>query len=288
MVEKGKIPPRVAHFFEAVHGYGNPLKLLRSDRAAWANGTKKYARGDEYLLYVGCLGSYDENGQKMARSLVDVLNAAGVSFGILGEDEECCGNEIYMLGEVGLFQVLAEKNISKFKELEARKVVTLCPHAYNAMKNQYPALGGNFQVYHYTQLLADLIGKGKVKLSQGKAKVTYQDPCFLGRYNQVYEEPRRVLKSIPGIELVEMERSRKDSFCCGGGGGNFVMDLLAGSEESPSRVRVREAHDTGADTLAVACPSCLAMFTDAAKSEDLEGKLAVKDVAQLVKESLAK
>ncbi|MBM3172221.1 MAG: (Fe-S)-binding protein [Chloroflexi bacterium] len=287
MVEKGKIPPRVAHFFEAVHGYGNPLKLLRSDRAAWANGTKKYARGDDYLLYVGCLGSYDENGQKVARSLVDVLNAAGVSFGILGEDEECCGNEIYMLGEAGLFQVLAEKNINKFKELEAKKVVTLCPHAYNAMKNHYPALGGSFQVYHYTQLLADLIGKGKLKLSSSKAKVTYQDPCFLGRYNQVYEEPRRVLLSIPGIELVEMERSRKDSFCCGGGGGNFVMDLLAGSEESPSRVRVREAHATGADTLAVACPSCLTMLTDAAKSEDLQGKLAVKDIAQIVKESLA-
>ena len=287
MVERGKIPPRVARFFESVHGYGNPLKLLRSDRAAWANGTKKYSRGDEYLLYVGCLGSYDENGQKMARSLVEVLKAAEVSFGILGEDEECCGNEIYMLGESGLFQMLAEKNINKFKELEAKKVVTLCPHGYNVMKNRYPALGGDFQVYHYAQLLADLIGRGKLKLSSSKAKLTYQDPCFLGRHNQVYKEPRWVLNNISGIELVEMERNRKDSFCCGGGGGNFVMDLLAGSEESPSRVRIKEAYETGADTLAVACPSCLAMFTDAVKSEDLEGKLAVKDIAQIVKESLA-
>jgi Fe-S oxidoreductase len=183
--------------------------------------------------------------------------------------------------------MLAEKNINKFKELEAKKVVTLCPHAYNVMKNRYPALGGDFQVYHYTQLLADLIGRGKLKLSSSKAKLTYQDPCFLGRYNQVYKEPRWVLKNISGIELVEMERNRKDSFCCGGGGGNFVMDLLAGSEESPSRVRIKEAYETGADTLAVACPSCLAMFTDAVKSEDLEGKLAVKDIAQIVKESLA-
>jgi Fe-S oxidoreductase len=286
MVEKGRIPPRVAHFFEAVYGYGNPLKLLRSDRAAWAKGTKMYTPGDQYLLYVGCLGSYDENGQKMARSLVDVFNAAGVSFGILGSDEECCGNEVYMLGEMGLFQTLVEKNSQKFKELGVKKIITICPHGYNVMKNRYPASGANFEIYHYSQLLNDLIEKDKIKPSRIEAKVTYQDPCFLGRYNNVYEEPRQVLRSIPGLELVEMARNRADAFCCGGGSGNFVMDLLAGSDESPARVRVREAYDTGADTLAVACPSCLTMFTDAVKTEDLDGKLAVKDISQIVRESL--
>ncbi len=286
MVEKGKIPPRVAHFFESVYGYGNPLKLLRSDRAAWADGTRIYAPGDEYLLYVGCLGSYDENAQKMARSLVDVLDAAGVSFGILGNDEECCGNEVYMLGEAGLFQTLVEKNSQKFKEKGVTKIVTLSPHAYNVMKNRYPALGASFEVSHYTQLLNDLIKAGKLKLSPVKAKVTYQDPCFLGRYNNVYEEPRQILGSIPGLELVEMEKNRADAFCCGGGSGNFIMDMLAGGEESPARARVREAYATGADTLAVACPSCLVMFTDAVKAEDLEGKLAVKDISQIVRESL--
>ncbi len=287
MVEKGRIPQRVARFFEAVHGYGNPLKLLRGDRAAWADGTKLYSAGDEYLLYIGCLGSYDENAQKMAKSLASVLETAGVSFGILGNDEECCGNEIYMLGEMGLFQSLAEKNSQKLKELGVRKVVTLCPHGYNIMKNNYPSFGAGFEVYHYTQLLNDLIKKNRLKLSQNKAKVTYQDPCFLGRYNHIYDEPRQVLQTIPGIELVEMVRNRKDAFCCGGGSGNFVMDLLAGSQDSPARVRIREAFDTGADTLAVACPSCLTMFTDAVKSEDLEGKMAVKDIAQIVKESLS-
>jgi Fe-S oxidoreductase len=286
MVEKGRIPPRVAHFFEAVYGYGNPLKLLRSDRAAWAKGTKMYTPGDQYLLYVGCLGSYDENGQKMARSLVDVFNAAGVSFGILGSDEECCGNEVYMLGEMGLFQTLVEKNSQKFKELGVKKIITICPHGYNVMKNRYPASGANFEIYHYSQLLNDLIEKDKIKPSRIEAKVTYQDPCFLGRYNNVYEEPRQVLRSIPGLELLEMARNRADAFCCGGGSGNFVMDLLAGSDESPARVRVREAYDTGADTLAVACPSCLTMFTDAVKTEDLDGKLAVKDISQIVRESL--
>jgi len=287
MVEKGKIPPRVARFFEAVYGYGNPFKQLRSDRVAWANGTKKYAPGDEYLLYVGCLGSYDENGQKMARSLVDILNASGVSFGILGGEEECCGNEIYMLGETGLFQNLVEKNSQKFKELGVKKIVTLSPHAYNTMKNNYPAFGGNFEVYHYTQILNDLIKKNKIKPSRAKAKVTYQDPCFLGRYNNIYDEPRQILQSIPGIELVEMERNRRDAFCCGGGSGNFVTDLLAGSADSPARVRAREAYETGADTLAVACPSCLTMLTDAVKAEDLDDKLAVKDISQILKELLS-
>jgi Fe-S oxidoreductase len=285
MVEKGKIPPRVARFFEAVHGYGNPLKLLRSDRAAWANGTKIYAPGDEYLLYVGCLGSYDENAQRMAKSLVSVMGAAGVSFGILGSDEECCGNEVYMLGEMGLFQTLVEKNNQKFKELGVEKIVALCPHGYNAMKNRYPALGASFEVYHYTQLLNDLVKENRVKLSRNKAKVTYQDPCFLGRYNKIYDEPRQILRSIPGVELVEMKRNRKDAFCCGGGSGNFVTDLLAGSEDSPARVRIREAYETGADTLAVACPSCLTMLTDAVKAEDLDDKLVVKDISQIVKES---
>jgi len=286
MVEKGKIPPRVARFFEAVYGYGNPYKLLRDDRAAWANGTKIYAPGDEYLLYVGCLGSYDENGQRMARSLADVLNAAGVSFGILGNDEECCGNEVYMMGEMGLFQTLVEKNNQKFKEHGVKKIVTLSPHAYNVMKNRYPSLGASFEVYHYSQLLADLIKENKVKLSPNKAKVTYQDPCFLGRYNQIYEEPRKILCSIPGLELMEMEKNRADAFCCGGGSGNFIMDLLAGGQDSPARIRIRDAYATGADTLAVACPSCLAMFTDAVKSEGLEDKLTVKDISQIVLESL--
>jgi len=285
MVEKGRIPQRVARFFEAVHGYGNPLKQLRSQRAAWADGAREYAPGDEYLLYIGCLGSYDENGQKMAGALVDVLNASGVSFGILAE-EECCGNEIYMLGEMGLFQSLVEQNVGRFRDLGVRQVITLCPHGYNTMKNHYPASGGDFQVYHYTQVLDDLIKKTGVKLSSAAARVTYHDPCFLGRYNNIYEQPRRILQSVSGIELVEMERNRKDAFCCGGGSGNFITDLLAGGEDGPARTRVREAHETGADILAVACPGCLTMLTDAVKAENLDDKLVVKDMSQILSAAL--
>lgn len=286
MVEKGRIPPRVVRFFEAVHGYGNPLKLLGSDRGAWADGIKTYESGDEYLLYIGCMGSYDENGQRMAKSLADLLSEAGISFGILGSEEGCCGNEVYMLGEMGLFQLLVENNIQKFKQLGVEKIITLSPHAYNAMKNNYPNSGMSFEVYHYTQLLYNLIREGKFKFSENRAAVTYQDPCFLCRYNSVYDEPRLILQTIPGMKLVEMSRNRENSFCCGGGSGNFIMDFLAGSEDSPSRVRVREAYETGADILAVACPICMIMFMDAVKAENLEDKLAVKDISQVLKESL--
>jgi len=186
---------------------------------------------------------------------------------------------------MGLFQELAKKNAQKFKELDVKKVVTLSPHAYNTMKNKYPRLG-DLEVFHYTQLLWEMIKQGKIALSKLKAVVTYHDPCFLGRYNSVYDAPREILKSIPGIKLVEMQRTRENSFCCGGGSGNFVTDLLGGSEENPGRIRVREAHETGAEILVVACPSCIIMLDDAVKDEGLEGELTVKDIAGLVKESV--
>ena len=286
MVEEGKIPAPVNRFLTNVNEYGNPSRRLRSERDAWADGIKRYEPGDEYLLYIGCLGSYDEIAQTMARSITDLLSEAGISFGILGNEEECCGNEVYNLGEMRLFQELAEKNIQKFRELDVRKVLAISPHAYNAMRNNYPNFGANFGVYHYTQLLHSLIKKGVIKLGEMKAKVTYHDPCFLGRYNKIYDVPREILQSIPGVDLIEMGRNRENSFCCGGGSGNFIMDLLAGSKESPSRSRVREAYETGAETLAIACPSCMTMLTDAVKVEDLEAKMSVKDISQIVRQAM--
>jgi len=193
---------------------------------------------------------------------------------------------VYMLGELALFQELAEKNIRQLKGLGVKKVVALSPHAYNAMRNNYPKFGADFEVYHYLQVLDMLIRSGSLKLRSTKARVTYHDPCFLGRYNGMYDTPRRILRSIPGVELVEMTRNRENAFCCGGGSGNFVMDLLSGSMESPSRMRAREAYDTGADVLATACPACMTMLMDAVKVEDLEGKIAVRDISQIVKQAL--
>lgn len=284
MIEKGLALPHIRDFLNNISKHGNPWGTARSKRDSWAEGIRRYKPGDEYFFYVGCVGSYEERGQRMARNFAELLDKAEVSFGILGAEEDCDGNEAYMLGEMGLSQELAKKNVQKFKELGVKKVVTLSPHAYNSMKNKYPRFG-DFQVFHYTQLLLEMIQQGKIELSELKAKVTYHDPCFLGRYNSVYDVPREILKSIPGIELIEMERTRENSFCCGGGSGNFVTDLLGGSEENPSRIRVREAHETGAKILVVACPSCMMMLDDAVKDEGLEGELTVKGITELVKES---
>jgi Fe-S oxidoreductase len=284
MIEKGLVLPKVRDFLNNISKHGNPWGMPQSKRDAWAEGVKRYRPGDEYLLYVGCVGSYEERGQRMARNFVELLSRAGISFGILGTEENCDGNEVYMLGEMGLFQELANRNSQKFKELNVRKIVTLSPHAYNSIKNKYPR-SGNFDVFHYTQLLLEMIRRGKVRLSELKSKVTYHDPCFLGRYNGVYDAPRDILESIPGIELVEMRRNRENAFCCGGGGGNVVIDLLGLSAESPNRIRVREAYETGAEFLVVACPSCMVMLDDAVKAEGLEDEIIVKDIAELVNES---
>jgi Fe-S oxidoreductase len=285
MVENGLVLPKVKRFFENVEAYSNPYRELRENRNKWAEGTKiKQYSEEEFLYYVGCVGSYDERGQEVARALGDVLLATGVSFGILGSKEECDGNEVKMLGERRIFEMLAEKNIKLFSDLGIKKVVALSPHSYNAFKNYYP---NKFEVFHYTQLLCELIKDGRLNVSKGlDAKVTYHDPCFLGRHNSEYETPREVLNAIPGIELVEMERNRENAFCCGGGSGNFYIDSFGGGEYSPARIRIREAYETGANILAVACPICMTMFTDAVKSEELEGKLIVKDISEIVKESL--
>ncbi len=284
MVEKGLIPRYVRDFLKNISSHGNPWGIARGARDAWAEEIRRYKPGDEYLFYVGCVGSYNEKGQRMAKNFAELLNKAEVSFGILGAEEECDGNEVYMLGEMGLFQELASKNVQKFRELGVKKIVSLSPHAYNSIKGKYPR-SGDLEALHYTQLLSKLIHREKLDLSELRAKVTYHDPCFLGRYNDVYDAPREILKSIPGIELVEMERTRENSFCCGGGSGNFVTGLLGGSEEDPSRIRVREAYQTGAEILVVACPSCMTMLDDAVKDEGLEDELTVRDVAELANAS---
>jgi len=286
VIERSTVPATVSRFLTNVRTYGNPYKNLGEERGNWAEGTgiRLYEKGDEFLYYVGCVGSYDVISKRAAKALAEVLLECGLSFGILGNRENCDGNEVAMLGEKDLFEFLRERNIDMFKNLGVKKIVTLSPHSYNAMKNSYST---EFEVFHYTQLLRDLIRDGGLKLSKAvRAKVTYHDPCFLGRYNQEYEAPREVLKSIPGVELVEMERNRENAFCCGGGGGNFYTDTLGGARDRPSIVRIKEAYDTGASILAVACPICMMMLEDAVKTEGLAEKLVVRDISELVKGSL--
>ncbi|MBN2283985.1 MAG: (Fe-S)-binding protein [Deltaproteobacteria bacterium] len=287
MVDRQLMPPMVSQFLKNVYDYGNPYRELKENRDNWAENTdiRHYEEDDEFLYYVGCVGSYDTVSQKAARALGNVLLRSGLSFGILGSREICDGNEVDMLGEKGLFEFLKEENTKTFKELGVKKIVTLSPHSYNTLKNNY---SDEFEVFHYTQLLRDLIKSGKLDVSRGfKAKVTYHDPCFLGRYNNEYDAPREILTAIPGIELIEMERTKENSFCCGGGGGNFYTDVIGGGENTPSRIRVREAHETGASILAVSCPVCMMMLEDALKAEGLENDLAIKDISEIMDAALA-
>ena len=283
LVNEGSVPRRVSDFFKAIHLYGNPYKLPEADRGAWAKGLglEPY-RGQEYLFFAGCAGSYDERGQKMARAAAGLLQDRGVSFGILGALERCDGNEVRALGEAGLFEEIARQNIAKFLDAGVVKIITLSPHAYHAIRNYYPRFGGIFQVLHYSQVLARMMSKGKDQGADTPLTVTFHDPCYLGRHNQDYLTPRMVLAALPGVELAEMDRAKVDGLCCGGGGGNFFTDLLGSGPDSASRVRVREAAATGAQVLAVACPKCAKMLEDAVKAEALESALRVMDLAELV------
>jgi Fe-S oxidoreductase len=288
-LDRSLISPAVKRFLETVYTSGNPWKAPRERRGDWAAGTHvgPYKPSDEFLYYVGCVGSYDPRGMQIARALGEVLLAAGVSFGILGSEEGCDGNEAHLLGEAGLFEHLATENILTFQRRGVRQIVTLSPHSYHVMRHEYPRLGASVAVTHYTQILRDILAAGRLDVSKGfRRRVAYHDPCFLGRHNGEYDAPREVLQSIPGIDLVEMPRSRENSFCCGGGAGNFYAGALDGTEKSPGRIRTREARAAGAEIVAVACPNCMTMLEDAVKLEGLEASIAVKDVSEIVKESM--
>jgi Fe-S oxidoreductase len=285
MVANGLVMPKIARFFGNIEAYGNPYRELRENRSKWAEGTgiEPYT-GQEFLFYVGCVGSFDEKGQRAARAVGELLLAAGISFGILGPAEECDGNEIRILGESRIFQMLKDKNTELFQKAGVKKIITLSPHSYNVFRNEYP---GRFEVFHYTNILRELIEEGKIKpTSKLNTRVTYHDPCFLGRHAGEYEAPRGILKAIPGVELIEMDRNGENAFCCGGGSGNFYTDFFGGGEDSPSRIRVREAYKTGANILAVACPTCAVMLSEALKDEGIEDRLTVKDISEILRERI--
>ncbi len=287
MVNIGIIPPPVRDYLKNISISGNPYKEPAEERGAWANGTPiETYDGQEYLFYIGCVGSYDERAKKIAKAVGIILMKAGVSIGILGNREICDGNEVRSLGEIGLFQYLAEQNIALFEKLGIKKIITLDPHAFNAFKQDYPGIDGKIEPYHYTQILAPFIQSKKIPLKEYKTSITYHDPCYLGRHNGEYKAPRTILESIPGVDLIEMEQNRENAFCCGGGGGNFFTDILGGGNDSPNRIRIRQALDTGAQIIAVACPQCAKMLDDAVKLEEVEDKIEVLDVAEIVTRAL--
>ncbi|MEW6669474.1 MAG: (Fe-S)-binding protein [Thermodesulfobacteriota bacterium] len=286
LVSQGIIPPMVRDFLKHIHLYGNPYKQSQDDRAGWAagHGFPRF-KDQEYLFYVGCAGSYDERGKRIARSAATLFRQAGLSFGVLGSEEICDGNEVKAVGELGLFEQLARQNIRLLQGKGVGNIITLSPHGYNAMKKEYPVFEGRFNVLHYTQVLSRLLRDGRIHAGAKTVSATFHDPCYLGRHNREYRAPRDVLRAIPGLRLIEMEQSCQDALCCGGGGGNFYTDILGRGPESPGRIRIRQALQTGAEILAVACPKCARMLDDAVKIEGREDRIRVLDVSEVLLES---
>jgi Fe-S oxidoreductase len=290
----GKVPDELQDAFTNTFEYGNPLGESQRKRADWAKESgqnvavmAEIKRPVDLLWYVGIYPSYHARGKDASKALARVLNQLGADFGILGTEEKDDCDSFRLAGEKGLFEEFAEYNIKIFNKYQFNKIFLTDPHALNAFRKQYPEYGGNFDVVHYTTYLAPLMGNlpFSKKLNY---KVTFHDPCYLGRHNGEFEAPRQCLKAIPGVEVIEMGRCREQSFCCGGGGGGMWLDGFMADHvnERLSENRVREAVETGADVLAVCCPYEVSRFEDAVKSTGNEGKLVVRDIAELIAEAL--
>ncbi len=285
----GQIPGSLRSALDKTQRAGNPYGQ-RGGRMQWAEGldvpTMAQVGEAEVLLWVGCAGAYDPRNQKVVRTLATLLRRAGVSFAVLGDEEQCCGDWARRAGEEYLFQTLAQANIETLKSYRFRTIVTACPHGYNTLKNEYPQFGGVFPVEHHSVYLLRLVEEGRLQPGRvwEKGSTAYHDPCYLARYNGVVKEPRSLLRRIPGLELVEPAHRGRQARCCGGGGGKMWM------EEEPDKrvnqVRLRDLEATGAAALAVSCPYCLSMLDDAAKVKGLEEQIGVYDVAEVLAASL--
>jgi Fe-S oxidoreductase len=240
----------------------------------------------DILYFPGCFKGYDDRNKRVAISMVKILRRAGVRFGVLGPEEGCCGDPARRIGNEYLYKMLVEANIGTMNRYQVKKILTTCPHCFNNLKNEYPQFGGRFEVVHQTQFLNDLLEYKKLKLKRiDPITVTYHDSCYLGRYNQIYEEPRRILNSIPGVRLKEMERSRFQSFCCGGGGGRMWMEEHLGKRIN--EMRTAQALELKPDVIATACPYCLTMLGDGLKAKGMEESVKALDIAELLEKSLA-
>ena len=266
---------------------GNPLGEERKTRDAWASGlsVKPFAEGMEILYFVGCYNSYDPRNTKVARATAGILNRAGVDFGILGTAESCCGESIRKAGNEDAFKALAKENIKAFIDKGVKRILVSSPHCYHTFKNEYSEFMMNLEVVHISQFLMELIDEGRLELSEPFAKrVAYHDPCYLGRHNGIFEQPRDVLKMLPGLELVELPDSRRESLCCGGGGGGIWMDTE--KEERFGNIRLAQAKEVGAEVLVTSCPYCISNFEESALSLPEGDPLQIKDLTEVIHESL--
>jgi Fe-S oxidoreductase/nitrate reductase gamma subunit len=289
-MERSQIPEAAQEALKSLSARGHPWRGTTATRTDWFTGLEVKTLAEDsnvdLLYWVGCTAALDERNMKVSQATVKILKAAGIKFGILGTEESCCGEPARRMGDEYLFQTLAQQNIETFKRYNIKKILTTCPHGYNTFKNEYPQFGGNFEVIHHTEFIAELIRRGQLKLKGLDASkvVCYHDSCYLGRYNDIYQPPRDILNSISGYKKVELARAGTTSFCCGGGGGHMWME-----EEPSKRVNVYRTEDiiqAKADLVATACPFCLVMFEDGLKTKGVEETVKAMDLSEIVAQLL--
>ncbi len=288
MVESGVVQPTVRDALESVFREGNPWDKSRATRNDWMKDldVKMAEPGEpvENLIFVCCTIAYDPKLQVIARNLVKLLNKAGVDYGFMDTSETCCSSEVHNLGEEGLFEMMVEDNTELLNEYTAKRLVAISPHCYSAFKNQYPDLKA--EVLHYTHLVGEILEDKKLELARElPEKIVFHDPCFLGKQNNVYDEPRYILGQIPGAELLEFDRSRERSLCCEGGGGKMWVETES-KKERLSETRVKDAKELGATVLAVACPFCVLTLDDSLKAKGFEEEMRVAEILELLGEVL--
>ncbi len=312
VMEESEFPAEVTSLFNNIERNGNPWEISNDKRAAWAAGLGVPVRAEnpeaDVLYWVGCMGSFDRRNQQVATSVVKILQAAGVNFAILGPEETCTGDPARRIGNEYLWQMQAQQNIETLNGYgfnresttisqdikngtvsappKQRTIITACPHCFNTIKNEYTQLGGNYEVVHHSVFIDSLLADEKLKLPTGfdKRKLTYHDPCYIGRYNNVYDQPRRVLNVISANGVTEMQRNRNKSFCCGGGGGRVWMEEKIG--QRVNQARVNEALSTEAEVMAAACPFCITMFEDGVKGVEAEEKMKIEDISEIIAHAL--
>jgi Fe-S oxidoreductase len=288
VMAESRFPAEAGALLRNLESAGNPWGMPQAERAAWADGLGVRVIGEgerapEYLYWVGCAGSFDDRAKAISRAVVEVLTRAEVSFAILGGRELCSGDPARRIGNEYLFQTLAEQNVETLSSAGVTKVIANCPHCFNTLRNEYPDYGGRYEVLHHSQLIARLVAEGRLRPSASvTASVAYHDPCYLGRHNDVYRDPRRALEAVPGVSTVEMPRHAERALCCGAGGSRMWMEERIGKRINQERMD--EAASTGADTVGVACPYCLIMLDDGARARGDETR--VLDLAQLMARSL--
>ena len=292
---RSEFPSDLAGSFRGTENQSNPWGIAADQRANWAEGLDVPQMAElgadervDVLYWVGCAGSFDDRNQKTSRALVKIMKAAGLKFGILGLEEACTGEPARRLGNEYLYFTLAQMNVDTLNRYKFDKIVTQCPHCFNTIKNEYPDLGGRFEVVHTAQFIESLLAAGRIKLEKSfvQKRLVMHDPCYHARHNNVHEETRTVLDAVPGMKREDVDQSRRRTFCCGAGGGQFWKEEEHGTQRINER-RLDQLLEKDPDTIGVGCPFCTTMMTDATKARGIEEQVVVKDLVEVVAESLA-